>query len=95
MNSHKITVYTPLQDFFFNTEMGANIAAIAAGGLVCFLISFSLYYLLMSRAEKIINRKWDYDKCLEYRRVTEKRICIISVFFCILIFGLHIWWLFY
>jgi hypothetical protein len=94
MNSHKITVYTPLQDFFFNTEMGANIAAIAAGGLVCFLISFGLYYLLMNGAAKIINRKGDYYKRLEYKRVIEKRICIISVFFCIFIFGLYIWWFF-
>lgn len=94
MNSHKITVYTPLQDFFFNTEMGANIAAIAAGGLACFLISFVLYLFLLKMTVKNIGYGEVYHKWLSYKQIMEKRICTISVFFCIFIFGLYIWWLF-
>lgn len=81
MNSHKVVVYTPLEDFFYNTDAGVVAIQAAVGAIICFLLAVWLNKLLIPWAAR------------SYQKRT-KLIDIGSISFGFILFILYCWWIF-
>ncbi len=94
MHSDRIVVYTPMQDFFYNTDAGVFIIQSAVGLVVTGLFVMFLYMWLTSKF-RITNRgKYPtFSDSMAATHAREKILCRISVAIGVILFGFYIWWI--
>lgn len=94
MHSDKIVVYTPMQDFFYNTDAGVFIIQSAVGLVVTGLFVMFLYMWLAHKF-RIENRgKYPlFSDFMSAMKAREKILYRISVAIGVILFGFYIWWI--
>lgn len=94
MHSDKIVVYSPIQDFFYNTDAGVLIIQLGLGAAIIGLLTMFLYVWLASKF-RIINRgKYPlFSDFMDATRAREKILCRISCAIGVILFGFYVWWI--
>lgn len=95
MHSDKIVVYSPIQDFFYNTDAGVLIIQLGLGAAIIGLLTMFLYVWLASKF-RIMNRGKKYplfSDFMDAKRAREKILCRISCAIGAILFGFYIWWI--
>lgn len=94
MHSDKIVVYSPIQDFFYNTDAGVLIIQLGLGAAIIGLLTMFLYVWLASKF-RIMNRgKYPlFSDFMDAARAREKILCRISCAIGVILFGFYVWWI--
>lgn len=94
MHSDKIVVYSPIQDFFYNTDAGVLIIQLGLGAAIIGLLTMFLYVWLASKF-RIMNRgKYPlFSDFMDAVRAREKILCRISCAIGVILFGFYVWWI--
>ena len=94
MHSDKIVVYSPIQDFFYNTDEGVLIIQLGLGAVIIGLLTMFLYVWLASKF-RITNRgKYPtFSDSMAAMAAREKILCRISCAIGVILFGFYIYWI--
>lgn len=94
MHSDKIVVYSPIQDFFYNTDAGVLIIQLGLGAVIIGLLTMFLYVWLASKF-RIMNRgKYPtFSDFMDATHAREKLLCRISCAIGVILFGFYIYWI--
>lgn len=94
MHSDRIVVYTPMQDFFYNTDAGVLIIQLGLGAVIIGLLTMFLYVWLASKF-RITNRgKYPtFSDSMAATHAREKILCRISCAIGVILFGFYIYWI--
>lgn len=94
MHTDRIVVYSPIQDFFYNTDEGVLIIQLGLGAVIIGLLTMFLYVWLASKF-RITNRgKYPtFSASMAATRAREKILCRISCAIGVILFGFYIYWI--